>query len=109
MRLIDAGHGRQVEEYGSSGATWTPLGEGADQTQIGVMRLEPEGLLGRHAASSDQLFLIVEGRGWVTGPDGERIDLVAGQGAIWDKGELHESGTDSGMTVVIVQSDSITA
>jgi quercetin dioxygenase-like cupin family protein len=71
--------------------------------------MEPEGVLGRNAAPSDQLFLVVEGQGWVAGYDGERIELVAGQGAIWEEGELHESGTDSGMTVVIVQSDNITA
>jgi quercetin dioxygenase-like cupin family protein len=92
MRLIDTRRGRPVEEYGSSGDTWTPLGEGVEQTQIGVMRMEPEGTLGRHAAPSDQLFLVVEGQGWVAGSDGEWIELVAGQGAIWGKGEPGDVG-----------------
>jgi hypothetical protein len=31
----------------------------------------------------------------------------SGEGVFWEKGEIHESGSDSGMTVIIVQSDNL--
>ena len=70
------------------------------------MLISAGGGLGRHPAASDQLFLVVEGKGWVSGSDGERLPIEAGEGVIWIDNEEHESGSDSGMTVVIVQSNS---
>jgi hypothetical protein len=39
----------------------------------------------------------------VSGPDGQRKDIMAGQAVLWPPGEEHESGSDEGMTVVITQ------
>ncbi len=106
MRIIDARQGRPVGEFGSEGATWTDLGGTTGGTALGVMRIEPGGELGGHAATCEQLFIVVGGAGWVAGSDGERVDVAAGQAVLWAEGEFHESGSTWGMTVVIVQSNS---
>jgi hypothetical protein len=37
------------------------------------------GLVGRHQAATRQLFCVVAGDGWVSGPDRERVPIAAGQ------------------------------
>jgi len=62
------------------------------------------GVLGRHPGRWWQLFCVADGAGWVTGEDGERHKIKAGQAVMWAPGEAHESGSEVGMTVVMVQS-----
>src|SRR5579871_349408 len=50
-----------------------------------------------------QLFLIVDGEGWVRNEDGMRICLQAGQAVYWETGDWYEAGTDTGMTVFCIQ------
>ncbi len=104
MRLLDLSEPRPVSDYASKGAHWTAVGQSSEQAHVGVVRLEPSGGLGLHAGSMDQLFMVVEGEGWVSGADGKRIDIGTGDAVFWPAGEQHQSGTDSGMSVVIVQS-----
>jgi quercetin dioxygenase-like cupin family protein len=49
------------------------------------------------------VFAVVEGEGWVRGADGERAEVRAGDVVVWETGEDHDSGTESGMLVCIVQ------
>jgi quercetin dioxygenase-like cupin family protein len=37
------------------------------------------------------------------GADGQRIELTAGQGVFFERGEHHSKGSDSGMTALMVQ------
>ena len=37
------------------------------------------------------------------GADGRRIEVTAGQGVFFERGEHHSKGSDSGMTVLMVQ------
>lgn len=52
-----------------------------------------------------QLFCIVAGSGWVSGEDGTRVPIRTGEAAWWDRGEIHESGTDTGMTAIVLEGD----
>ena len=61
------------------------------------------GFVPRHPATGPQLFCVVEGSGWVSGDDGERVPIKSGQAAFWDTGETHESGTDTGMKAIVVE------
>lgn len=70
---------------------------------VSVIRIEPGGILGRHSAVIDQLFCLIEGDGWVSGSDGGRVPLSRGQAALWQAGEGHESGTETGMTALVVE------
>jgi quercetin dioxygenase-like cupin family protein len=70
-----------------------------------VMEIGPGGVLGRHPATVAQLFVVLSGSGWVSGPDGERVDVAAGEAALWEAGEEHESGSHEGMTALVVESE----
>ena len=67
--------------------------------------LGQNGVVGYHQTTSDQLFLVMEGAGWVRGESPEHVPITAGQAAFWETGEWHESGTDNGMVAMIVQGD----
>ncbi len=61
------------------------------------------GFIPRHPASGPQLFAVVSGSGWVSGDDGHKVPIDAGRAAYWERGEMHESGTDDGMSVIVVE------
>lgn len=61
------------------------------------------GFIPRHPATGPQLFVVVEGAGWVSGDDGRKVPIKAGQAAFWEPGESHESGTDRGMKAIVVE------
>ncbi len=48
---------------------------------------------------------MVSGDGWVSGAEGERESIVAGQAVLWEPGEEHESGSYAGMTALVVETD----
>jgi quercetin dioxygenase-like cupin family protein len=96
---------RQVTDWASEGVLAVGLmrvGVGADITWL---RFAAGATLGRHAAGRQQMFAVLDGAGWVSGPDGARLSIVAGQAAFWDKGESHESGSGTGMSVIVIQAE----
>jgi hypothetical protein len=46
---------------------------------------------------------VVTGSGWVVGADGVRQSVRPGRAVLWAPGQEHESGSDEGMLVVIVE------
>ena len=105
MRQVDLGQGRQIDRFGSVGA----FAQGVSRRvlQVVVMRVAPGGVIGRHPTGSAQLFTVVAGSGWVSGADGERSSIAAGEAVAWDAGEEHESGTDDGMTAIVVEAEEL--
>ena len=98
--------GSDVREYGSAAvhlveAARLPA-DGEFRVHLG--RFGPGGVLGEHPARQWQLLLVVAGSGWASGAGGDRCPLSEGQAVVWAPGEIHESGSDTGMTVLIVQS-----
>lgn len=73
-------------------------------TQIGCMHLDNNGIVGYHEAVVPQLLLVVSGEGWVRSESEDRINVTAGDAVFWDKGEGHETGTDSGLTAIVIES-----
>ena len=69
------------------------------------MHLPAGGLIGRHRATEQQLFVVVAGSGWATGGDGRRRDLRPGYAALWEEGEEHAAGSDAGLTAVCVEGE----
>lgn len=97
---------RDVEEAGSVGVTLAPLTEPLARGapfQAACFRLGPGGVIGRHPASVEQLLVVVEGSGWVTGGEGERTRIAAGEAAFWDAGEEHETTSDDGLTAIVIE------
>ena len=100
---FDPGVGRSLERYDSTGFTISGIARLFDKAAVHCAYLSPGGVIGRHRAILDQLFLVVNGKGWVRGDSLEQIPIHAGQAAFWENGELHESGTETGMTAVIIE------
>jgi mannose-6-phosphate isomerase-like protein (cupin superfamily) len=95
----------EIRGFASRGATAVPLTLPDGDAHVVCIRLAAGGVLGRHPASVDQVFAVVDGEGWVRGPNDERVPVSAGTAVHWSAGEEHESGSDSGMTVIVVESE----
>lgn len=95
--------GHSIGKFGSKGALHRPVAHTDGDSAIGLITLEADGVLGRHPAVGDQLFIVINGEGWVSGDDETRTDIQAGEAALWCAGESHESGTPTGMTALVVE------
>jgi quercetin dioxygenase-like cupin family protein len=100
---FDAGRAEQITEYESKLAAAAAVADGAGETHVYVLYLEPGGEIGPHVAGSGQLFFAAAGSGWVAGGDGERVLLDEGEAAFIARGEVHSKGSDVGMTAFMVQ------
>jgi hypothetical protein len=109
MRLFrcDAEVGRPITAFGSIDLTMTPIARPAGFVQVGCMRLGAGGVLGYHQATIPQLFVVVDGAGWVRGEAPERYPIAAGQAAFWQADEWHESGTETGITAMVLEADEL--
>jgi quercetin dioxygenase-like cupin family protein len=92
-----------IRNYDSVRAASARLADGAGEAHVHLVRFEPGGAIGRHEAGFGQLFLVLEGSGWVEGGDGRRVELAAGQGAWIARGEQHAKGSEAGMTALMLQ------
>ena len=92
-----------IEVYESGGAASAEFAAGGGEAHVHCVRFEPGGRIGEHEAGFGQLFLVLEGRGWIAGADGRRIEVSVGQGALLARGEIHAKGSDSGMTALMLQ------
>ena len=101
---FDRETGKVIDRYNSSGFTLTRVAHLLEETMIQCAYLAPDGLIGYHQATVPQLFLVVQGEGWVRGQGLERTIIHSGQGAYWEEGEWHEAGTETGMTAIIFES-----
>jgi quercetin dioxygenase-like cupin family protein len=93
--------------FSSSHLTLSRVVRLACQAQIVCMYLGPKGLVGFHQATVQQIFLVVDGSGWVRGEAPERVPIAAGRAAFWEAGEWHESGSETGMTAIVIESESL--
>jgi mannose-6-phosphate isomerase-like protein (cupin superfamily) len=105
VKLIDfrLAHGRPVDRHGSRETSFAPIAATAGDGHLGCIYVGPNGGLGRHHALQAQLFCVVSGEGTVSGGDGVLTPIEAGQAALWDAGEEHESSTVTGMTVLVLE------
>jgi len=103
---FDSEVGKGVDAHGSSGFVISRIAHLLDEAVVNCAYLERDGVIGFHQATIPQLFLVVQGDGWVRSESPERISIRAGQAAHWEKGEWHESGTETetGMTAIILES-----
>ena len=111
MRIVqsDTGPSRRIDQFGSVGALRRGTARFDGAGALTFITLAAGGLLGRHPAALTQVYCVVKGSGWVSGGDGGRVAIAAGQAALWDAGEEHESGTDTGVTVAILEAASVQA
>ena len=99
---------RRIERFGSREFGIKRLGRLADG-QVVCVRLGAGGLVGRHVATIAQLFAVIEGDGWVAGGERRREPIAAGEAVVFAAGEEHESGTETGLVALVVESASLDA
>ena len=104
LRRVELGGERPLTAPGSVNAAVRRLASGA---HVVVIEVGPGGVVGRHPAGVAQLYAVIRGSGWVSGGDGERELIQAGEAVTWEPGEEHESGSDDGITALVVESDSL--
>lgn len=105
MKMIDFSEARAepIERFESVGVSSVRVGDGHGEAHLFCLRFAPGGKIGRHPTEFGQLLLVVEGAGWVSGEDGARVGLAAGQGAYFPLAILHAKGSDTGMTAIMIQ------
>ena len=94
---------RAICRFGSQGARATRIAAGEGVVHLTCLSIGPGGTLGAHPASVAQIFLVVAGEGWVSGPDGTSIPVTAGTGIRWEAEEVHASGSATGLTAIAVE------
>jgi quercetin dioxygenase-like cupin family protein len=105
---LDPEVGKSINAYGSSAFVISKLVRVSNETDIKCAYLKPNGVIGCHQTTKDQLFVVVQGEGWVRGESPEsRRPIQTGQAAFWDEGEWHESGTETGMVVILIEGEEI--
>jgi hypothetical protein len=105
MRIVEfaVGQGRAIGRFGSVGAHRLGGVRFSGGGGWNVLELDAGGHLGRHPTLLAQLFVVVDGSGWVAGADGVRVAIGSGEAALWDPGEEHESGSEGGVRVVVLE------
>ncbi len=99
--------GRKIDQFGSVDTILSALVNLKSPAVVNCFYLGKNGMLGLHPASSPQLFLIVQGKGYVRSGTSERIAVTAGTAVFWTKAEWHETSTEKGLTAVVIESDQL--
>jgi quercetin dioxygenase-like cupin family protein len=109
MRVIEAARrpGRPIEQFDSSGVEHLGGLRLGGPRALTFLHFQAGAHLGRHPTVMRQVFCVVDGQGWASGGEEQVVQLTAGQGAVWEPGEEHESGTDTGMSVVVLEGGEI--
>ena len=104
MRRVALAGEREIDRFESIAARVRRV---ASEAHVAGIAIGAGGIVGRHPASAQQLFVVVQGSGWVAGGDGEREPIATGEAVLWDAGEDHQSGTDEGLTALVVEAEAL--
>ncbi|WP_340007138.1 cupin domain-containing protein [Paenibacillus sp. FSL K6-0276] len=97
--------GKSIDAFGSQQLYMSRILSKADSPHVGCMHLGVNGLVGWHQAPVPQLFLVVSGEGWVRAGEEAGIPVSAGSAVYWDKGEWHETRTETGLTAIVIEAE----
>jgi quercetin dioxygenase-like cupin family protein len=92
-----------VTTYETHGTSAVRLAHGHGEAHAYLLQFEAGGAIGRHESGYGQLFIVLTGRGWVAGHDGLRAEIGTGDVVLFERGEHHAKGSDTGMTAMMVQ------
>ena len=95
---------RPIEAHGSKGFSVGAFGICADAHLIAVT-LTPGGVIGPHPAGGRQVLVVLSGEAQVAGREGTVHVIGAGEAAVWEPGEVHETRSPGGLLAVIVEGD----
>jgi quercetin dioxygenase-like cupin family protein len=92
-----------ITRYDSASADSARIAAGHGEAHVHLISFAAGGVIGTHEAGFGQLFVVLEGTGWVAGEDGRRIALVPGELAFITRGERHSKGSEYGATALMIQ------
>lgn len=98
----------EVTGYDSVAVHATRIAQFTEYARATCLTVGPGGLIGAHPAGSHQVLLIVAGSGWVAGGDGAHVPVSAGQGVYWESGEVHTTGSETGLTAIALEGGPVT-
>ena len=104
---FDKDSGREITNFDSKHAIFSRIIQHKKSVHIGCFHIGAEGVVGSHPATVHQLFLVLSGQGWVVGKEGVKYHIQAGRAAYWEPEEIHESGSEEGMTVIVIEGDDL--
>jgi quercetin dioxygenase-like cupin family protein len=96
-----------ISLFESVASSSVEIGGGSGEMHVYAVHFNANAQIGVHPTGFCQLFLVVQGSGWAAGEDGQRINLRAGQGAFFERGEMHSKGSETGMVAIMVQATRI--
>jgi quercetin dioxygenase-like cupin family protein len=67
-----------IAEFSSRDALSARLVDGFGEAHAYLLHFDPGGVIGEHEAGFGQLLIVLAGSGWVSGADGSRADVDAG-------------------------------
>jgi quercetin dioxygenase-like cupin family protein len=107
MRIVDlaAIPNRTVDRFASRAARHARIADIASGSAVGVIHLGPDGRLGRHPAAVPQLMVVTGGSGYASGDDAKTVRLSTGDAVVWARGEDHETWTEDGIVLLIIETD----
>lgn len=100
---FDEGVGNRLTAFGSHDVVLSKIVRTSQGVQIGCMHVEPNGAIALHQAMGPQLFLVVQGHGWIGNRDGERVEIAAGTAVYWTDGEWHETRSENGVVAIVIE------
>ena len=108
MQILDFSStlGRPLTAFGSHDVSFIPILRRAPASIV-CMRVQPGGTIAAHPAAADQLFLVVEGEGWVRSTPNAPVRITPGQAAFWKAGEHHEANSETGLVAIILEGPDI--
>jgi quercetin dioxygenase-like cupin family protein len=95
-----------VESYGARSTTSVHLGSGSGESHAYVLHFEAGGEIGEHETGFGQLFVVVDGAGWVVSAS-DRHEVGIGDAVFLPRGVMHAKGSESGMTAVMIQMENL--
>ncbi len=107
MQIYDSGasRGKRIEEFGSHGVSMSTL-MNARAWHVAMVELEPSGVLGAHKLITDQLLIVIQGSGRVSGGGGRLVDVAPGSAVFWNRGEVHETHAGAeGLVGIVIEGD----
>jgi hypothetical protein len=104
---FDAEVGREIDAFDSANFVMSKVLRLTAETRVSCAYLGPNGRVGYHQAPVPQLLLVVQGEGWVRGEAADHTPVTAGHAVFWEQGEGHETTTATGLTAIVVESETL--
>lgn len=106
MKIIKQANlkGSELKKFDSKNLMHYPIFKTSKPSYLSVLKLEKNGVIGFHQATSNQLMIIMKGSGWVRSNESDKISVTEGDFIYWKNGEWHETGTETEMTGLVFES-----